>query len=372
MKKLTPEEFIRRAKEVHGDKYDYSATVYENSRKKVTVICPEHGTFEVWPMDHLKGIGCGKCFNVYKRGKARQKKSREQFIEKARMVHGNKYDYSKVVYENAKKRVCIVCPEHGDFWISPNKHLSGRGCQKCSIEKRNKNLSLGKEQFIEKARMVHGNKYDYSKVVYENNKKEVCIVCPEHGEFWQKPNAHLNGEGCYKCTCKIYDTESFIREARNVHGGKYDYSKTFYKSESDNVCIICPKHGEFWQTPRNHVHNTAGCPTCNESKLERKTRNYLKEKGIQFEYQKRFNWLGYQSLDFYLPDYNIGIECQGIQHFEPVDFSGKGNAEEQFEEIKRLDERKKELCEEKNITLRYVNYDEHVKEKIDNILKETK
>lgn len=148
--------------------------------------------------------------------------------------------------------------------------------------------------------------------------------------------------------------------------------KTFYKSESDNVCIICPKHGEFWQTPRNHVHNTAGCPTCNESKLERKTRNYLKEKGIQFEYQKRFNWLGYQSLDFYLPDYNIGIECQGIQHFEPVDFSGKGNAEEQFEEIKRLDERKKELCEEKNITLRYVNYDEHVKEKIDNILKETK
>ena len=100
-------------------------------------------------MDHLKGIGCGKCFNVYKRGKARQKKSREQFIEKARMVHGNKYDYSKVVYENAKKRVCIVCPEHGDFWISPNKHLSGRGCQKCSIEKRNKNLSLGKEQFIE-------------------------------------------------------------------------------------------------------------------------------------------------------------------------------------------------------------------------------
>ena len=372
MKKLTPEEFIRRAKEVHGDNYDYSATVYENSRKKVTVICPEHGMFDVWPMDHLRGIGCGKCFNVYKRGKTSQEKSREQFIEKARMVHGNKYDYSKVVYENAKKRVCIVCPEHGDFWISPNKHLSGGGCQKCSIEKRNKKFSLGKEQFIEKARMVHGNKYDYSKVVYENNKKEVCIICPEHGEFWQKPNTHLNGEGCYKCKYKIYDTESFIKEAKMVHGDKYDYSKVVYERGDENVCIICPKHGEFWQTPKNHVHNAAGCPICLESKLERRVRKHLKDRGIKFIGQKRFNWLGYQSLDFYLPDYNIGIECQGIQHFEPVDFSGKGNAEKCFEEVKRLDKRKRELCEEKKVILKYINYDENVEEKLDSILKETK
>ena len=299
-----PEEFIRRAKEVHGDKYDYSATVYENSRKKVTVICPEHGPFKIWPMDHLRGVGCGKCFNVYKRGKTGQEKSREQFIEKARMVHGDKYDYSKVVYEN--------------------------------------------------------------------NKKEVCIICPEHGEFWQKPNTHLNGEGCYKCAYKIYDTESFIREARKVHGDKYDYSKVVYKRADENVCIICPEHGEFWQTPRNHVHHTAGCPICLESKLERQVRKCLKKKDIKFIGQKKFNWLGYQSLDFYLPDYNIGIECQGIQHFEPVDFSGKGNAEKCFEEVKRLDKRKRELCEEKKVILKYINYDENVEEKIDSILKEAK
>lgn len=372
MKKLTPEEFIEKAKEIHGNKYDYSTTVYDSSRKKVTVICPEHGPFEVWPMDHLRGVGCGKCFNAYGRGKTRQERSKEKFIEKAMKIHGDRYDYSKVVYEKAKKDVCIICPEHGEFWISPNKHLSGRGCQECSRIERNKKLLLGKEKFIEKAIKVHGDKYDYSKVVYNGNKKEVCIICPEHGEFWQKPNAHLSGEGCYKCKYKIYDTESFIKEAKRVHGDKYDYSKVVYKGADENVCIICPEHGEFWQTPRNHVHNTAGCPTCNESKLERETRNYLKRKGIKFKYQKRFNWLGYQSLDFYLPDYNIGIECQGIQHFEPVDFSGKGNAEKCLEEVKRLDKRKRELCEEKKVILKYINYDENVEEKIDSILKEAK
>ena len=242
MKKLTQEEFIKRAKEIHGNKYDYSATVYENCRKKVIIICPEHGPFDIWPMDHLRGVGCSRCFDIYKRGKNRQKAS--------------------------------------------------------------------KEKFIEKARKIHGDKYDYSKVVYENNKKEVCIICPEHGEFWQ--------------------------------------------------------------TPRNHIHNAAGCPICRESKLEKETRKQLKVKKIKFEYQKRFNWLGYQSLDFYLPDYNVGIECQGIQHFEPVDFSGKGNAEEQFKEVKRLDKKKKELCEEKNVTLKYINYNDDVKEKIDNILEEMK
>lgn len=367
MKKLTTEEFIKRAKNVHGDKYDYSKTNFVNTRTRLVITCPTHGDFFQLPNDHLKGCGCKKCFDENKRGKARLL-TKEEFIKRAQEVHGNKYDYSKVVYENMHKKVIIICPEHGEFKQTPNGHLSGKGCKKCGYEQNRKTLANTREEFIRKANNVHGGKYDYSKVDYINNKTKVCIICPEHGEFFQKPNTHLNGEGCYKCYYKIYDNESFINEAKKVHGDKYDYSKALFNGVGVKLCIICPEHGEFWQTPSGHVHKKNGCPTCNEKKLERETRLSLIKRNINFVPQKRFNWLGQQSLDFYLPDYGIGIECQGIQHFEPTDFSGKGNKEENFKYVKLLDEKKKILCEKNNVKLHYINYFDDVEAKLDEIL----
>lgn len=121
-------------------------------------------------------------------------------------------------------------------------------------------------------------------------------------------------------------TEQFIEKARQIHGDKYDYSKVEYVNNKTNVCIICPEHGEFWQTPHNHLKGK-GCPICSESKLEKKVRNFLIENKIKFETEKTFEWLkneGQLRLDFYLPDYNIAIECQCEQHFKPIDFAGKG------------------------------------------------
>ena len=109
---------------------------------------------------------------------------------------GNKYDYSKVEYVNNRTKVCIICSEHGEFWQTPNSHLKGCGCSNCRKKIMSNKLSYTSEIFIQKAREVHGNKYDYSKVEYKDFYTKVCIICPIHGEFWQKPNIHIRTKIC--------------------------------------------------------------------------------------------------------------------------------------------------------------------------------
>ena len=198
---------------------------------------------------------------------------------------------------------------------------------------------------------MHGDKYDYSKVIYRNNKTKVCIICPEHGEFWQRPDKHLYAKrGCPVCgkTQKL-TTEEFIEKAKQVHGDKYDYSKCEYKTTEKKVTIICKTHGEFKQTPHSHLQGQ-GCPVCKQRVLEKEVNNFLTDNKITFEFQKRFDWLGLQSLDFFLPEYNIGIECQGIQHFEEILFFG---GKEKFKKQVENDEKKLNLCTEHGIKILY-------------------
>ena len=365
-KKKTKEEFIAKAKLVHGDKYDYSKLEYVGALTKVCIICKDHGEFWQEANSHLKGSGCPKCGAEKIRESITY--SKEDFIKKANEKHEGKYDYSKVEYVNCMTKVCIICPEHGEFWQKPHIHLQGHGCQKCKSDNLRERYISTKEEFIEKANEVHGNKYDYSKVEYINSNTKVCIKCPTHGEFEQRAADHLSGNACPKCAneangerCRS-SKEEFIKKARKEHGDKYDYSKIEYMNNHTKVCIICPKHGEFWQEPSSHT-NGVGCPKCNLSHLEQSVMNYLDDVGISYDYQKRFDWLGLQSLDFYLPDYNVGIECQGEQHFFPVDFAGKGVewACKEFDKLIKRDKRKKALCEEHGIKLLYFgnvpNYD---------------
>ena len=356
-KKLTKEPFIKKANEIYGDKYDYTKVEYVNNHTKVCINCPEHGEFWQRPSAHLQGQGCPKC-GVLMRSLKKNENAKKEFNDKARKVHGDKYDYTKVKYVNANTKVCIICPEHGEFWQTPNNHLSGKGCYKCSGC-----YVPTTEEWIVSARKIHGDKYDYSNVEYVNNSTKVCIICPVHGEFWQIPINHIKGYGCPKCGGNyIPTTEEWIASARKVHGDKYDYSKVKYVNNKTKVCIICPEHGEFWQTPSDHKQG-AGCPKCNLSHLERDVMHYLDDVGITYDYQKRFDWLGRQSLDFYLPNYKVGIECQGEQHFFPIDFAGKGVewACKKFDKLIKRDKRKKKLCEENGVKLLYFgnvpNYD---------------
>ena len=284
-----------------------------------------------------------------------KKLTTNEFIEKARKVHGDKYDYSKVNYVNAKTKVCIICPIHGEFWQTPDLHLQGCGCSLCSGK-----IQLSEDEFIRRANLVHNNKYDYSKVNYINYHTKICIICPIHGEFWQEPANHLCGKGCRKCSRNSYNykTDEWILLAKQVHGNKYDYSKVSYKDSSTKVCIICPKHGEFLQEPNNHLIGQ-GCPKCKESKLEYNTRKILEDNKIEYEYQKKFEWLGNQRLDFYLPKHKIAIECQGSQHYKPVDFGGNGEdwAKKLFEKTKKLDRIKLNKVKENKIRMLYINED---------------
>ena len=355
----TNEEFIKKAKMIHGDKYDYSKVEYKGSHIKVCIICPIHGEFWQIPYSHLRGCGCSKC--GHHKPKKRKISTSKEFIEKAKKIHGNKYDYSKVEYKGFRKKVCIICHEkdendveHGEFWQTPDLHLNGCGCLKCYNKyKRGKSRQHNTKWFIEESRKIHGDKYDYSKSEYKTLFTDICIICPIHGEFWQKPVNHINAKhGCPKCggTNKL-TTEHFIEQARKIHGDKYDYSKVEYKGNKTKVNIICPMHGEFWQKPNSHLLGH-GCPKCKSSHLEREFRLFLEKNNIEYEEQKTFEWLKYkqiQFLDFYLPKYNIAIECQGEQHFKKSGW-GKGNNGEKV--IKR-DLNKQKLCHEHGIKILY-------------------
>ena len=205
MRKLTTQEFIDRARAVHGDKYDYSESEYDGKDRKLKIVCRVHGLFLQSPHNHCKGQGCPTCGGVKKVDN--QRKDKSYFITKAISVHGTEYDYSNVIYIDAKTKVLIECRHHGLFEQTPDKHSSGNGCPSC----RGVKISLSKigvsrntpspdvSVFINKALVVHKNKYDYSNVVYSNCKEKVLISCPIHGSFEQTPDNHISGKGCPGC-----------------------------------------------------------------------------------------------------------------------------------------------------------------------------
>lgn len=358
--RLTTDTFIKRAKEVHGDRYDYSLVEYVNSATKVKIICPEHGVFEQSPNLHLQGRKCPYC-----NGKKRL--DLMEFINKANIVHGDFYDYSKVIYVNNRTKVEIICPIHGSFLTTPHAHLAGSGCPICGKLKCAKSRTKDLSCFVSEANEVHGNKYDYSKVEYINSSTKIEIICLKHGPFWQTPNNHLHGYGCPKCGMEVQSqkrTKSFsffLNKAKSVHGDKYDYSKVNYVNTSTVIEIICRKHGSFWQTPNSHLKG-CGCPYCKTSKGEDLIDAYLGKHNLS--YKRQFNIKLDAALfsrnnlrvDFFLTDVNAIIEFNGIQHYERNPYFHKDDNDFLLQ-IDR-DNRLKEYCKKNKIKLIVIKYDE--------------
>ena len=249
--------------------------------------------------------------------------TKESFIEKAKEKHGDKYDYSKVVYVNNTTPVEIYCKACDRYFNQTPKLHKKHGCPECgrraTIEKQRKS----QEQFIKDAIAVHGDKYDYSKVDYQGKNKKVIIKCNICSHEWQTtPDNHLQGCGCPECGHRATiekqrkSQEQFIKDAIAVHGDKYDYSKVDYQGNKIPVIIICNKCGyEFPCRPNDHLSGKNGCPECNRSKLEEDVLLFLKRNGIKYEREHRQIINGHKRrYDFYLPDYNVMIECQGEQH----------------------------------------------------------
>lgn len=290
-KKLTTAEFIKRAKEIHRNKYDYSETEYINNKTPVKIICPIHGEFEQIPKTHLLGKECSKC-------KGGVKSNKEEFVKKSENLYGDKYDYSKVNYINNRTPVEIKCPIHGWFEQIPMKFLQGHTCKKCGIEKR--------------------------------------------------AQSHQ------------YDTEKFIELAKKIHGDKYDYSESEYVSSKSPIKIKCKKHGFFYQTAGHH-YNGIGCPICKESKGEILVANILTKNNVNFERLYEFEdctnlikgrYCRKLSFDFYLPNQKTCIEYDGEQHYKPFGT----DTGEKLAKTQKNDELKNKYCEKKGIKLIRIPY----------------
>lgn len=243
-----------------------------------------------------------------------KKKTTEEFIADARKVHGNKYDYSKVDYKGHRKPVCIICLEHGEFYQTPESHLAQRGCRKCGIEKERKNNTLTNEQFVSRAKVLHGDRYDYSDVQYINSHTKVNIKCNKCGRhFWQTPNSHLNGNNCPICGNYYIDSDMFKKRAAKVHNNKYNYDKTIYVSANKKVLITCPIHGDFLQTPRSHTSG-AGCPVCGKE-LNVISKRYTKDSFIKASQKVHGDKYDYSQVQYKNGFIKVLIGCRKHGYF---------------------------------------------------------
>lgn len=305
MTNYTTDSFIEKVKSIFGDKYDYSKIKYTRAQDYVTIICPIHGEFKIKAYHLLNGTGCRKCADELHARKTREKAAKT-FVEKAIKIHGDKYDYSKVNYITNRTPICIICPIHGEFYQKPHEHLAGNGCQKCAAEQIKQKLSFTKEQFIQKAKEIHGDKYNYSRVEYVNFTTPVEIICKKHGIFKQKPVVHLYQKcGCPKCVLKSQN-EFFNRLTQDIPQAKFEFE------------VTC----------------------------------------------KKLPWLGRMRLDIYSPVLNIAIEYDGIQHFKQISFNGhKTN----LDLIQKSDKKKEELCNINNCKLFRIGYN-YSQEDYDNLI----
>lgn len=282
--KLSTEEWIKKAKKIHGEKYDYSKVEYINDKSKVTIICSIHGKFEQVSTTHIhQKSGCPKC--RYIKSSQKRKTPIKKWINEVNEIHNNKYNYSKVNYVNARTKVTIICPEHGDFEQTPSQHKNNKaGCNECYKKtikgKKQSKRVKNTEDFKIKVKQIHGDKYDYSKTIFVNRNTPVIVICKkEKHEFTIQPRYHYAGSGCPKCGGTYnYTTEEWVKEAVKIHGDTYDYSNVKYTIAKNKVKIICDYHGEFLSMPSAHIshRHKLGCPDCGT--VRSSNSNILKEK----------------------------------------------------------------------------------------------
>ncbi len=354
-RRLSIDEFIARATSIHGTRYDYSDVEYTSINKNVKIICPDHGPFQQTPGNHTHKTnpqGCRSCAG-------RAKWTTDRFLLEAERIHKCRYDYSKVVCTTSNEAVVIGCAEHGDFFQDASHHIGRRqGCPNCASSKKSNTT-----EFIQKARAIHGDKYDYSKTKYTSNHKDVSIRCSLHGEFMQTPANHTSkhhAQGCPRCAGRSpWTGERFLNEALLIHRDLYGYESLIWKGFNKNVKIECRYHGYFSQRPNVHLRGS-GCPRCRSSHGESFVRTFLIEKSVAFEEQKSFpGCIDKNPLPF---DFHVShngkeyfIEYHGAQHYTPVSFGGKKTSQSelqaQFEAIQKRDEIKRSWCVKNNLSL---------------------
>lgn len=300
----TTDSFIAKARERHGNKYDYSKVEYVNSQTKVKIICPSHGLFEQTPAEHLRGRGCMECGRIAI-GEKQKHDCSKTFIKRCEEIHADKFSYDKVVYVDSHTDIIVTCKKHGDFITKPYRILNGVGCPRCKSDKLHGIFCKGNENYISDARLVHGDLYDYDLVEYKNNKTPITIVCKKHGRFELNPLSHLRGYGCPKC-----GPTGEVRIMRYLDNRNISYKREY------------------------RLKNDTGIGT---------------NKGFR--------------ADFFLPSLNMMIEYNGVQHYRPIKLFG---GERRYKEQVERDHALQCYCDKHSIRLLEIPYYEY--SNIENIL----
>lgn len=386
------EKFKRKVNELHGGKYGLDKVYYTNRQCKVIINCPIHGEVEASADSLLRGRICPLCAKERDhlfRINGTRNRTQEEWVELCTNRFNGKYDYSETdfLHRNEEGKVKIICHEkdeygneHGEFYAKPTTHLGGRGCPKCG------NNQKSTKSFCDEAYEKFGDKFELSLVDYKGIFEKVLVKCNTCGNVFPiTPHNLLKGRGCPQCSFensrKRYQLpfDVFEQRIKEKFGDKYDLSKVNYINCDTEVEMICKKHGSFMQTPWM-LFKGHGCPICGQSALENEVQMLLERNNIESYYEHSFEWLGRQTVDFYLPQYNVAIECQGQQHFNIVNFGGitdKKLLEEKLEYTKNNDKKKKELCDEHNVKLLYfsnlhIDYPYYVIEDKEELLDEIK
>lgn len=304
-------EFIAKARSVHGDKYDYSSTVYAGAKKKLNILCPEHGEFSQEAYAHTKGKGCPKC-GLEVIG-SRVSLTHEQYMAALLEARPDMpYDLSKVAYTRLKNKITVVCKQHGEFTPTAGNFLTNKsGCPECGKIATGLASRTPEDKLLAELHKVHSGRYHYIGFEYKRGKRYANAVCPVHGFFSQLVSDHKRGSGCWKCQIDVYNTETFITKARKVHGDSYDYSRVEYIDAFKHVEIVCPEHGSFMQGPTYHVNNGYGCPRCanvGPSKGQLELAELLKPY-VNVEVEA---WVGQYRADIVIPFRRMVIEYHGL------------------------------------------------------------
>ena len=413
MKRLTQEEFIKSCIEKHGSRYDYSLVEYTKISSKISIICKDHGFFIQNAKNHRDGQGCPRCHcnrNLSKKEFINLCKNKSKYdysliddefiksddlvkvidiesnlvyiqlsdnhrigvkptkiesislVDRLSKIHDNKFDYiiEKETYYSTDKIKIVNKLTNDIFEYRVDRHLMGMSPNKVTL-----NL------FLHRSKEKHNDRYDYSLIKEVNgNSDKVDIICKNHGIFKQSVSNHMNlGHGCPICIGKgKWNKDTLISGFNKIHFDLYDYSKIDFQGVDKKVDIVCKSHGVFSQNIHKHLKGQ-GCPECiQNSKGEEYIKNYLERNEIKYIRQKSFDdckYINRLNFDFYLPDMNICLEFDGLQHFEPVkEFGG----EKEFDLILKRDECKNKWCIENRVSLVRIRYDEF--DKISEILDE--
>ena len=320
-RKLPYEQFIDRSNKIHNNHYDYSLVKYDSISNKVKIICHIYGECEQRAEDHMKGHQCCKCQiretiavkkPIIKNKSSGKKMSREEFIEKAIIVHGiGRYNYDLVQYINSSTKVKIKC-ERCDKIIEqiPSSHLDKKGCIDCARKEQSKKRTMTQEQFLEKAKQVFGEKYDYSLTVYKSANEYIIIICKKHGQYKCTAGSHLANHECRKCTTeynsikRALEKDEFIKRAFKLYKNEYNYDLVEFANMHDKIQIKCDTHGIFIKTVKKHLENQ-GCPKCARKNFSAKSINWLeyvaKTKNITIQHAMNTG-------EYNLPNTNLKVD----------------------------------------------------------------